>query len=96
MGRTQAAGARTESVRSLDISIPAPGWCSASGYPLLFVLILTIAWEFYEYFFVGFGDKESFINRVTDVGVALVGWLLVVLVAMAVTVTGSSFPFILP
>ncbi len=62
--------------------------------PLLFVLILTIAWEFYEYFFVGFGDKESFINRVTDVGVALAGWLVVVLIAMAVT--GASFPFIKP
>ena len=62
--------------------------------PLVYVLLLTIVWEFYEYFFVGIGDKENLLNRTVDVSVAFVGWLVVVLITMAAT--GASFPFIAP
>lgn len=62
--------------------------------PLFFVLLLTVLWEVFEFTVRGFGDQEIIANRIVDVGIALVLWLLVVLVAMATH--GSGFPLIAP
>jgi hypothetical protein len=62
--------------------------------PLVFVLILTIAWEFFEKFVPGFGDREIILNRVVDVGIATILWLVVVVITMLVS--GSPFPLVEP
>jgi hypothetical protein len=62
--------------------------------PLWVVVLLTIIWEVFEWKVRGFGDKEIFLNRVVDVGVALVGWLVVATIVLAAT--GSPFPLLAP
>jgi len=58
------------------------------------VLLYTIGWEVFEFNVPGFGDKEIMLNRVVDVAVACVGWLVVAgLVAIA---TGQQMPWLLP
>lgn len=47
------------------------------GVPLPLVAVLTIAWEFFEWKVPGFGECEGIWNRVVDVGIAWVLWLLV-------------------
>jgi hypothetical protein len=63
--------------------------------PAPFVVIFTIAWEFFEYFVPGFGDQEIFANRVVDVLVAWAGWFVVAGIIAAATQTpmpwGISF-----
>jgi lysylphosphatidylglycerol synthetase-like protein (DUF2156 family) len=49
----------------------------AWGIPFPLVALFTIGWEFYEYFVPGFGDTELMANRVSDVLVAWVGWVIV-------------------
>jgi RHS repeat-associated protein len=44
--------------------------------PFATVVITTVAWELFEKYFPGFGDKEADRNRVSDIGVAWAGWLL--------------------
>ena len=60
--------------------------------PLLVVLVITIGWEVFEALVPGFGDKEIFLNRVVDVGSAVVVWLVTVVVV--VLVTHASFPLL--
>jgi hypothetical protein len=60
--------------------------------PLWVVLVITVGWEVFEWLVPGFGDKEIFLNRVVDVGSALVCWLLVVIIAMVSA--GAAFPLI--
>lgn len=48
--------------------------------PWLVVAILTLAWEFLEICVPGFGDEEISGNRLVDVLVAWVGWLVAALV----------------
>jgi hypothetical protein len=60
--------------------------------PLVFVLLLTICWEIFEWLVPGFGEKEVFLNRAVDVGIAVVLWFLVVIVAMLTT--GAPFPLV--
>jgi hypothetical protein len=55
--------------------------------PLAFVLPLVIAWEVFEITVPGFGENESYWNRLTDILVAIIGWLLVVLLAHAISHT---------
>lgn len=62
--------------------------------PLLYVLIAVIFWECFEFAVAGFGDQEVILNRVVDVVVALLGWLVVVLVAMVIT--RAPFPLATP
>jgi hypothetical protein len=46
--------------------------------PFIYVLITVFWWELFEFTVKGFGDKEVIINRGVDMGVAIVGWLIVV------------------
>jgi hypothetical protein len=62
--------------------------------PLFTVLLLVLFWELFEWLTRGFGDKEIILNRVVDVGIAVVLWLLVVIIVMAAT--GAPFPFFAP
>jgi len=66
----------------------------AWALPGLLVLVYTIAWEVFEFEVPGFGDKEIMLNRVVDVAVACVGWLVVAgFIALA---TGQQMPWLLP
>ena len=49
--------------------------------PLLLVVPLVVAWEMFEWAVPGFGENESILNRVVDVSVAVLGWLLVIGIA---------------
>lgn len=62
--------------------------------PLVYVLITVIWWEAFEYSVKGFGEKEVILNRVVDIGVALLGWLTVVIIGLAIT--GVDFPIANP
>jgi hypothetical protein len=62
--------------------------------PLVFVVITVLWWEAFEFSVTGFGETEVILNRVVDMGVALAGWLVIVLIALAVT--GADFPFANP
>ena len=62
--------------------------------PLVFVLITVIWWEAFEFSVTGFGEKEVILNRVVDMGVALAGWLVVVVIAMLIS--GADFPLASP
>jgi len=66
----------------------------AWGVPFPLVVVFTIAWEFFEKYVPGFGDGEIFSNRVVDIAVAWVGWILVAGgVALA---TKTDMPWLLP
>ncbi len=62
--------------------------------PLLFVVITVLWWEAFEASATGFGDKEVILNRAVDMGVALAGWLVVVVLAMIFA--GADFPLASP
>ena len=49
------------------------GW----NVPLWWVVVATVAWEFYEAYVPGWGENEPISNRLVDIGVALIGWLIV-------------------
>jgi hypothetical protein len=51
--------------------------------PFAFVVVLTALWELFEILVPGFGESEKWWNRLVDVGVALLGWLIVVVIVMA-------------
>jgi hypothetical protein len=63
-------------------------------FPLWAVLALTIIWEVFETKVVGFGDKEIIKNRLVDIGVAVVGWALIVITIMGTTVPEAPFPLL--
>jgi RHS repeat-associated protein len=46
------------------------------GIPFPVVAVITVLWEVFEAKFHGFGEGESWGNRVVDVGVAWVGWIM--------------------
>lgn len=62
--------------------------------PLIFVLIVVFLWECFEFSVTGFGDQETILNKFVDMGVAVVGWLVVVLVLMVST--SAPFPLASP
>lgn len=62
--------------------------------PFTLTLIITIAWEFFEKFVPGIGESEIFLNRLVDVGVALLGW--VVFAFLIVQIEGGGMPFLWP
>ena len=64
------------------------------GMPLPLVVVFTIAWEFFEKYVPGFGDKEIFANRVVDIAVALVGWIVVA--GLVALITQTLMPWLLP
>lgn len=70
----------------------------AWGVPFILVVIFTIAWEFFEKYVPGFGDKEVFSNRIVDIAVAWVGWIIVAgIVALATNgSTNIAMPWIAP
>jgi hypothetical protein len=62
--------------------------------PLSYVIVATILWEVIEAVTKGIGDGEDFLNRVSDVSVAILGWAVVVIpVALA---SHAAFPLLLP
>lgn len=62
--------------------------------PLVYVLVLVILWEVFEWLAPGFGEKEIFLNRAVDVGIAVGLWLVVVVIVMITS--GAPFPLIAP
>lgn len=60
--------------------------------PLVWTLLLVVAWEVFEALVPPFGTEETWWNRTVDVGIAVVPWLVVVLIVMAVE--SASFPVI--
>ena len=66
----------------------------AWGVPFPLVVVFTIAWEFFEKYVPGFGDGEIFSNRIVDIAVAWVGWIVVAgIVALS---TQTDMPWLLP
>jgi hypothetical protein len=66
----------------------------AWGIPFPLVVIFTIAWEIFEFLVPGFGDTEIFSNRIVDIAVAWVGWIVAAgIVALA---TQTEMPWLLP
>lgn len=88
---------------SLD-TVPVDRWTISHGLaglifgiwylPLWVMLLLVILWEVFEMKVVGFGEKEDMANRAVDVLIAVVGWLVVVLVAMGTGSSDPSFPLL--
>ena len=66
----------------------------AWGIPFVLVAVYTIAWEIFEWQVPGFGDAEIFTNRLVDIAVAWIGWLLLALVVTAGTSQG--LPWLVP
>ena len=63
-------------------------------FPLIPLLVVTIAWEFFEASVPGFGMKEKFWNRFWDVAVAVAGWFLIVIIV--IVAEGAGFPLLAP
>lgn len=69
----------------------------AWGIPFPLVVIFTVAWEFFEKYVPGFGDKEVFSNRVVDILVAIFGWLAVAwLVSAGTSDPNIAIPWLAP
>jgi hypothetical protein len=69
----------------------------AWGVPFPLVVIFTVAWEFFEKYVPGFGDKEVFSNRVIDILVAWLGWAAVAWLVSAMTDTPNiAIPWLVP
>lgn len=64
----------------------------AWGIPLPLVVIFTIGWEFFEKYGGGIGSNESLDNRIVDVVVALIGWI----VFAGITTQSIGIPWLLP
>ena len=62
--------------------------------PIIWCVFLTFGWELFEILVKGFGDQEKWWNRAIDIGVALVGWLIVIVVLMVTA--HAPFPLFLP
>jgi hypothetical protein len=60
--------------------------------PLLVVVVVTLGWELLEISVPGFGDEEINGNRLTDIAVAWIGWLIGL--AVAATAGGWVFPIV--
>lgn len=60
--------------------------------PFVVVLPLVALWEVFEWLPTGFGQGEIIQNRLVDIGVALVGWLLVT--AVVAVITGTPMPWV--
>ena len=69
----------------------------AWGIPFPLVVVFTVAWEFFEKYVPGFGDKEVFSNRVVDILVAIVGWLVVAgIVSLGTSDPNIAIPWLAP
>ncbi len=69
----------------------------AWGIPFPLVVVFTVAWEFFEMYVPGFGDKEVFSNRVVDILVAIAGWLVVAgIVALGTSDPNIAIPWLAP
>jgi hypothetical protein len=66
----------------------------ALGIPFPLVALFTVGWEIYEYVVPGFGDTELMANRMVDIGVAWVGWLVVA--GIVALLTKTPIPWLLP
>ncbi len=64
------------------------------GVPFPLVVVFTIAWEFFEKYVPGFGDGEIFSNRVVDIAVAWVGWI--VFAGLIALISHTDMPWLLP
>ncbi len=66
----------------------------AWGVPFPMVIVFTIGWEIFEKYVPGFGDTEIFSNRVVDIAVAWVGWIIVA--GMIALTSQTDMPWLLP
>ena len=66
----------------------------ALGIPFPLVALFTAGWELYEYLVPGFGDTELMANRIVDIAVAWVGWIIVAGIVAALSQT--AIPWLLP
>ncbi|MFN8530684.1 MAG: hypothetical protein U0670_18925 [Anaerolineae bacterium] len=64
------------------------------GIPWWLVAVLTIAWEIFEWAVPGFGETETFANRVVDIAVAWVAWILVA--GGVALVSQTDMPWFIP
>ncbi len=64
----------------------------AWGIPFVLVFVFTIGWEFFERFGGGIGSDESLDNRIVDVVVAWMGWI--VFAALTIMGTGEGLPWL--
>jgi len=48
-----------------------------SGLHFVYLVGATVVWELVEITTVGFGEKETLVNRFGDITIAVAGWLLV-------------------
>jgi hypothetical protein len=64
----------------------------AWGIPCPLLVIYTVGWEAFEWRVPGFGDAEIVANRIVDVGVAWVAWL--VTAAWLSAATGVRIPWL--
>jgi hypothetical protein len=60
--------------------------------PLIWVIALVVLWEVFEALPTGFGHEEVISNRLVDIGVALVGWLVVA--GIVALINGLSIPWV--
>jgi hypothetical protein len=84
-----------------DRKLADPWWTSIHTFtgitlgvwltPWLVVAILTLAWEFLEICVPGFGDEEISGNRLVDILVAWVGWLVAAAIIGALVDTAIPF-----
>lgn len=66
----------------------------AWAIPLPLVVVFTVVWEFFENYGHGIGNDESLDNRIVDVVVALMGWI--VFAGITTAGTGTEMPWLLP
>lgn len=66
----------------------------AWSIPFPLVVVFTIAWEIFEWQVPGFGETEITSNRIVDIAVAWVGWIIVAgIIALS---TQTPMPWLLP
>lgn len=63
--------------------------------PFWWVLTITIAWEMFEASVPGWGLREPFYNRATDVGLAVACWFLVTGLGAALTDPPGEIPWLM-
>lgn len=62
--------------------------------PFVVVVVITIAWEFFEKYVPGFGEKETLSNRAVDIVGAWIGWFALALLISYVE--AKSLPVVIP
>ena len=48
--------------------------------PFVWMFLIVFGWEIMEALTFGFGESETIGNRAVDIGVAVIGWWLIILI----------------